>query len=136
MIDIARVCPIPSVIVTKRSDLQAVERALDDHVMAYLVEPIEQDDLRPTIQLAMTRFEQFSELQKEVQDLKGALQARKMIEKAKGLLMKKRSLDEATAFRLLQTTANKERRKLVEVAEALLLADGMLSDGDLGEPTS
>lgn len=126
LVDASRDQPIPSIIVTPRSDLESVERALDDHVMAYLVEPVADEDLRPTIRLVMARFEQFLELQREVVDLKQTLETRKTIEKAKGLLMRRRGIGEAEAFRLLQRTANNQRRKMAEVAAAVLLADGLL----------
>lgn len=132
LVDVSRDRPIPSIIVTPRSDLDSVERALDDHVMAYLVEPVQHQDLRPTIRLVMTRFEQFLELQREVVDLKATLAARKSIEKAKGLLMRRRGIGEAEAFRLLQRTANNQRRKLAEVAAAVLLADGLLDEQATG----
>jgi response regulator NasT len=122
LIDISRIDPLPSIIVTPRSDLASVERALEDHVMAYLVEPVVEEDLRPTIKLVLARFEQFRELQAEVQDLKSALTARKTIEKAKGVLMKQHGLDESEAFRMLQKTAASKRRKLLDIADAILLA--------------
>lgn len=120
LIEVSREQPLPSVIVTPRSDLAHVQHALEDHVMAYLVEPITAEDLRPTIALVMSRFAQFQELQKEVEDLKTALTARKVIERAKGMVMKEHALDEQTAYRNLQKLANAQRRKLVEVAEDVL----------------
>ena len=77
-----------------------IRRAEADHVMAYLVKPIKQADLEPAIALAMRRFEQFQALRKEAADLRQALEDRKMIERAKGILM--RRAVEADAFRRLQ----------------------------------
>ncbi len=120
LLQVARDQPLPSVIVTHRSDLEHVQHALEDHVMAYLVEPITAEDLRPTIALVMNRFSQFQDLQKEVEDLKTALAARKTIERAKGALMKQHGLDEDAAYRMLQKLASAQRRKLAEFARALL----------------
>lgn len=125
LVEASRTQPIPSVIVTPRTDLEHVTHALEDHVMAYLVEPVSSEDLRPTIMLVVNRFEQFQDLQKEVDDLKSALRARKTIEKAKGLLMKHKGLDEPTAYRMLQTRANEQRRKMLEVAEEILSTDSV-----------
>lgn len=122
LIEASRHEPRPSVIVASDDDMEKVEKALEDHVMAYLVEPVDQDTLRPTIYLVRQRFEQFQELRQEIRDLKSALSARKSVERAKGLLMRERNLDEDAAYRLLRKTANDRRKTMAEVAEALLLA--------------
>jgi response regulator NasT len=100
-----------------------IERARTEHVMAYLVKPIEQADLEPAIALAMQRFEEFKALRKQAADLRQALQDRKLIEQAKGVLMKHAGLDEAEAFRRLQKPASEQQRKLVEVAQMILVAE-------------
>lgn len=125
LVEVSREDPVPSVIVTTRTDLEAVERALDDHVMAYLVEPVTAADLQPTIVLVLSRFEEFQALRREVDTLKSAMEARKVIEKAKGQLMKAKQLPEADAYRLMQKLASEKRRKLVEIAEAILLTGGL-----------
>ena len=94
--------------------------------MGYLVKPIKQADLIPTIALAMRRFEQFQALQKEAADLRQALEDRKTIERAKGILMKRTKTDEHDAFRNLQKMASAQGRKLVDVAEMILVADQLL----------
>ncbi len=91
--------------------------------MAYLVKPIKQADLEPAISIAMRRFEQFQALHKEAASLKQALEDRKTIEKAKGLLMKKANLDEQAAFRRLQKLASDKNKKLIEIARILLTAE-------------
>jgi AmiR/NasT family two-component response regulator len=88
-----------------------------------LVKPIKQGDLAPTIAIAVRRFEQFKMLRQEVADLGQALADRKVIEKAKGILMKKAGLDESEAFRRLQKLASDKNRKLVEIASMILTAD-------------
>jgi response regulator NasT len=88
--------------------------------MAYLVKPIKQADLGAAISLAMRRFEQFEALRRETSDVRQALENRKIIERAKGLLMKELGLSEAEAFRRLQKTASAKNLKLIEVAQLAL----------------
>jgi response regulator NasT len=88
-----------------------------------LIKPIKHSDLEPAIGIAMRRFEQFQDLRKEASDLRRALEDRKVIEKAKGLLMKKAGLDEHDAFRRLQKLASDRNRKLIEIAQMLLTAE-------------
>jgi response regulator NasT len=126
-IDAARVIykefPIPVILVSAYHDQELLTRAEEDHILAFLVKPIKQADLEPAIAIAMRRFEQFQALQKEAADLRQALEDRKQIEKAKGLLMKRAGLDENEAFRRLQRLASERNRKLVEIATMILTAD-------------
>ena len=115
--------PLPVILVSAYHDAELIERAEADHIMGYLVKPIKQADLGPVIALAMRRFEQFQELRKEAADLRQALEDRKLIERAKGLLMKKAGLDEASAFRRLQKLASDKNLKLVEVARMVVTAE-------------
>jgi len=115
--------PIPVILVSAYHDAEFIRRAEADHVLAYLVKPIKQADLEPAIALAVRRFDQFQALRKEASDLKQALEDRKAIEKAKGLLMKKAGLDEADAFRRLQKLASDRNKKLVEIAQMILTAE-------------
>ena len=118
--------PIPVILVSAYHDPEFIRRAESDHIMAYLVKPIKQADLEPAIGLAMHRFEQFQALRKETSDLKQALEDRKVIEKAKGILMKKAGLDEPAAFRRLQKLASDKNRKLIEIAQIILTAEEAL----------
>ena len=93
-----------------------------DHILAYLVKPIKQSDLEPAIGIVIRRFAQFQAMRREADDLKQAMEDRKLVERAKGLLMKKASLDEAEAFQRLQKMASEQNRKLAEVAGMLLTA--------------
>ena len=104
-------------------DAEIIRRAEADHILAYLVKPIKQSDLEPAIAIAMRRFEQFQALRKEAADLKQALEDRKVIEQAKGILMKKASLDEHDAFRRLQRLASDKNKKLIDVAQMILMAE-------------
>ena len=115
--------PIPVILVSAYHDAELIRRAEADHILAYLVKPIKQADLEPAIALAMRRFEQFQALRKEAADLRQALEDRKVIEQAKGILMKKAGLDEHEAFRRLQKLASDKNRKLVEIAQMILTAE-------------
>ena len=115
--------PIPVILVSAYHDAEFIRRAEADHILAYLVKPIKQSDLEPAIAIAMRRFEQFQALRKEAADLKQALEDRKTIEKAKGILMRKAGLDEADAFRRLQKLASDKNQKLVAIARMILTAE-------------
>jgi AmiR/NasT family two-component response regulator len=111
---------VPFILVSAYSDAKLIERAGADHIMAYLVKPIKQADLVPAISLAMRRFEQFEALRREASDVRQALEDRKVIERAKGVLMTELGLSEAEAFRRLQKTASSKNLKLIELAHLVL----------------
>lgn len=120
LIDISENEPTPAIVVTPQDSLQDVERALRDHVMAYLVEPVDRDQIKPTIYLVCERFKQFELLKAENDDLRQTLADRKVIERAKGILMGQFNATEDEAFRRLQKLAQSKRMKLVTVANALI----------------
>jgi len=124
--------PIPVILVSAYHDAEFVRRAESDHILAYLVKPIKQADLEPAIAIAMRRFEQFQALRKEAADLKQALEDRKLIERAKGILMKKANLGENEAFRRLQKLASDKNKKLIEIAQMILTAEEAFGSGGLG----
>lgn len=115
--------PIPVILVSAFHDADFIRRAEADHILAYLIKPIKQVDLEPAIAIAVRRFEQFEALRKETTDLKQALEDRKTIEKAKGVLMKKAGLDENDAFRRLQKLASEKNLKLLAIAQMILTAE-------------
>lgn len=118
--------PIPIILLTAYNETQLVERAAQANISAYLMKPVAEEDLLPAITLALTRFRQFQALRQEVADLREALEARKIIERAKGILMHRLSLTEEEAFRRLQKQSQDTNRKLAQVAEAIVVADQML----------
>jgi response regulator NasT len=115
--------PIPVILVSAFHSAELIARAEADHILGYLVKPIKQADLEPAIALAMRRFEQFEALRREAADLRQALEDRKIIEKAKGILMKRAAVDEQEAFRRLQKMASEKSRKLVDIAQMILVAE-------------
>jgi response regulator NasT len=121
--------PVPVILVSGYHNSELITRAEADHILAYLIKPIKQVDLIPTIALAMRRFEQFEQLRRESDGYRQALEDRKVIERAKGILMKRSSLAEDEAFRRLQKLASEKNMKLVELARMLTTADELLDAG-------
>ncbi len=113
----------PVVLVTAFSDDGLVRKASDVGVMAYVMKPLRDNDLRPAIEVAVSRFREYKILSKEVADLAERLEARKVIERAKGLLMEKHGLSESDAFQRIQKLSMERRRTMKEIAEAVLLAE-------------
>lgn len=115
--------PVPVILVSAHHEQELVERAEEEHILAFLVKPIKQADLEPAIGIATRRFAQFQALRREAATLRQALEDRKVIERAKGLLMKRTGMDENAAFRRLQKLASERNRKLADIAAIILTAD-------------
>jgi AmiR/NasT family two-component response regulator len=114
----ARIAPV--IVLTAFSQRELVERARDAGAMAYLVKPFSKNDLVPAIEVARARFAELSALDGEVRSLEERLEARKVVEKAKGRLMEERGITEAEAFRLIQRTAMNQRMSMKALAETIL----------------
>jgi AmiR/NasT family two-component response regulator len=112
----------PTILLTAYSDKELVDRAKSAGVFAYLVKPFKPSDLPPAIEVARSRFEQNAQLNKEVNSLQEKLQARKVIEQAKGFLMQDLNLSESEAYRRIQVQSMNLRKTMKEVAEAIVLA--------------
>jgi len=119
--------PRAAVIVAGSADLDDVERAMEDHVMAYLIEPVTEEDLQPAIYLAQRQFLYLESLRTKVDSLESKLHDRAIIERAKGIVMLRRKLNEMDAHKLLQDTAREQRKKLVEIAETIVNAESFLN---------
>ncbi len=113
----------PVILVSAFTDPELIERAGSNYVMAYLIKPIQQQDLAPAIAIVRRRFDEFQALRREAANLRQAMEDRKLIERAKGILMKRTGQDEPAAFRRLQKLARDSNRKLVEVAQMILTVD-------------
>jgi response regulator NasT len=114
---------IPVILVSAHHDEELVRRAAADHIMAYLIKPISEAHLKTAIPLAMQRFRHFQALADEAASLRQALEDRKLIEKAKGILMRRLRVDEEDAFRRLRMLASSQNRKLVDVGRAVATAE-------------
>ncbi len=125
-IDAARVLTeervAPVVLLSAYSQRELVQRAREAGVVAYLVKPYREEELTPAIEVALARFAEFKDLQKQVNDLAEALETRKLVDRAKGILMDKQGLTEAEAFRKIQKMSMDNRKPMKEVAEAIILA--------------
>ncbi|HWC90130.1 MAG TPA: ANTAR domain-containing protein, partial [Pirellulales bacterium] len=115
--------PVPIILVSGYHDAELIERAQENHILAYLVKPVTLADMEVAISLAMKRFHEFEELRLETSNLRQALQDRKIIERAKNILMKLGELHEHDAFRRLQKLASRQNKKLVQVAEMIVTAE-------------
>jgi AmiR/NasT family two-component response regulator len=112
----------PVLLLTAYSQQDLVDRAKAAGVMAYIVKPFHEADLAPAIEVALRRWSEFRSLEREVDDLKEALETRKLVDRAKGILMDTQGLSEADAFRRIQKTSMDQRKPMKEVAEAIVLA--------------
>ncbi len=112
----------PTILLTAYSDKELVDRAKDAGVFAYLVKPFKPSDLPPAIEVARSRYEQNAQLNKEVSSLEEKLETRKLIDRAKGILMSEHGLNEAEAYRRIQLQSMNLRKTMKEVAEAIILA--------------
>jgi response regulator NasT len=117
----ARIAPV--VMLTAFSQRDLIERARDAGAMAYLVKPFQKRDLLPAIEMATSRFAELRALEAEVSDLRERLEARKLIERAKGALMTKHGLSEPEAFRWIQRAAMDNRTSMRSVADLVLSGD-------------
>jgi two-component system, response regulator PdtaR len=118
----------PVVLLTAFSDQELIDRAKEAGVVHYVTKPWKQSDLKPAIEVALSRFQEFRTLTDKVKDLEDRLATRKVVEQAKGILMQKQGLTEQEAFRRIQKLSMNNRKSMREVAEAILLTNEI---GDL-----
>jgi len=130
----ARIAPV--IVLTAFSQRELVERARDAGAMAYLVKPFAKNDLVPAIEVAVGRFQEMHALDAEVTDLKERLEARKVVEQAKGRLMADRGMTEAEAFRWIQRTAMNERTSMKALAQAIMATGAGDAATPAGGPAS
>jgi len=112
----------PVVLLTAFSQRELIDRAKESGVVGYLVKPIQEADLAPAIEVALSRFAEFRELEKEVDDLQDQLETRKLVDRAKGILMDTQGLSETEAFRKIQKMSMNNRKSMRTVADAIILA--------------
>jgi response regulator NasT len=127
----AEVCrdrPLPVILVTAYQELELLERAGAVHVVGYLVKPIKQADLPPAITLAVRRFELIQSLCKETADLRQALEDRKTVERAKGIVMKRLGVNEPEAYRRLNHISRNKNWKLIDMARHVIRGDEVFNE--------
>jgi response regulator NasT len=113
---------IATLVLTAYTDREFIDRAKEIGVLAYLVKPFNKESLIAAIEMAIARFRELQELRKEVSSLREALEVRKLVERAKGLLMKHLGISEEDAYRYLQKRSMEYRKPMKEVAEAVIIA--------------
>jgi AmiR/NasT family two-component response regulator len=116
---------IPSIIVSAYHDEELINRATEEGVLYYLLKPIDMQDLKIAINISLAKFDEFKKLQHELEDTKNALEARKHIEKAKGILMERLNLKEAEAMKRLQKMSRDKNKKLAVIAKEVINADSL-----------
>jgi response regulator NasT len=121
--EIDRRCPCPVLVLTSHAAPEIIARARRAGAMAYLVKPLRSEELAPAVELAIARFRELERVGREARTLRRALEDRKSIERAKGLLMDRLGLSEAVAFRLLQKTAMDRRVPIVTLAEHVIAGE-------------
>ena len=119
--------PVPVILVSAYHDPKLIERAGAEYVQAFLVKPIKQADLETSIGVALQRYEQFRALYREAQDLRQALADRKVIERAKGIVMNRTGQPEQAVFQRMQKLASSRNMKMVDLAQMVLTVEEMLA---------
>jgi two-component system, response regulator PdtaR len=112
----------PVILLTAYSQKDLIDRAKEAGVYAYLVKPFKEADLLPTIEVAISRYLEFQEMEAQATDLEDKLETRKVVDRAKGILMDKYGLKEAEAFRRIQAQSMNTRKSMREIAEAIVIA--------------
>ena len=123
---LSRVLQKPIAMFVDRSDSSAIEAAVEAGVSAYIVDGLRKERVKPILDMAISRFNAFSRLRRELEQARGELEDRKIIEQGKAILMRSRGLSEAEAYTLMRKTAMSQNRKIVEIAQSLITAAGLL----------
>jgi len=118
--------PRPMVMFSQDDNGETIRRAVDAGVSAYIVDGIKEERVRPILEAAMARFEQYQALEAELNKTRDQLESRKKVDRAKGILMKERKLSEEDAYALLRKTAMAQNKKISEIAEVIISAVDLL----------
>jgi two-component system, response regulator PdtaR len=110
----------PVLLLTAFSQKEIVDKAKDSGVLAYLVKPVKESNLFPAMEIAMSRFEEIKQLEHELDDVKNSLEMRKILDRAKGILMDAYGLNESEAYRRIQQYSMAKRKTIKEVAQAII----------------
>lgn len=126
MFQLSRAVKRPIAMFVDRSDRASIEAAVEAGVSAYVVDGLKQERVKPILDMAISRFNAFSRLSHELEEARNELESRKLIERAKGIVMKSRGLSEEDAYALLRKTAMNQNRKIADIAQSLVTAAGLL----------
>ncbi|WP_338722881.1 ANTAR domain-containing response regulator [Devosia sp. XK-2] len=116
----------PIAMFVDRSDGTMIEKAVEAGVSAYVVDGLKKERVKPILDMAISRFNAFSRLTRELEEARSALEERKIIDQAKGILMKTKGLSEPDAYALLRKTAMNQNRRLIDIAQSLITAANLL----------
>ncbi|WP_019995060.1 ANTAR domain-containing response regulator [Aureimonas ureilytica] len=119
---VSRTVQRPIAMFVDRSDAASMEAAISAGVSAYVVDGLKKERVKAILDMAVLRFHAYSRLERELHEARSELADRKIVEKAKGILMQRRGLSEEESYRLLRQTAMNEKRKLVEIARSIVTA--------------
>jgi response regulator NasT len=128
MFQVSRAVRRPIAMFVDKADRGSMEAAVDAGVSAYIVDGLKRERVKPILDMAISRFRVFSKLTDELEEARSELADRKTIDRAKGILMKSKRLTEQEAYDLLRRTAMKQSRKIIDVAQSLIIASGLLDD--------
>ena len=126
MFQVSRAVRRPIAMFVDQSDSASIQASVDAGVSAYIVDGLKKERIKPILDLCVSRFNAFSKLQDELERTKSALEDRKVIDRAKGILMKLKGLTEDEAYVLLRSTAMREKKKIGEIAQSILTASELL----------
>lgn len=134
--EICRDQPLPIILVSAFHSPDLLRQIDDNPVLGYLVKPVKPADLEAAIAVAVRRFAELQSLRHQQEELRRTLEERKLIERAKGLLMQRTGMNEAEAYRSMQRTASRTNQKLVAVARSILTAEEAASGSDSRRPAA
>jgi response regulator NasT len=126
MFQVSRAVRRPIAMFVDQSDSASIQASVEAGVSAYIVDGLRKERIKPILDLCVSRFNAFAKLQEELERTKSALEDRKVIERAKGILMKVKGLTEDEAYVLLRSTAMREKKKIGEIAQSIITASEML----------
>ncbi len=129
MFVVSRAIARPIAMFVDRSDREMIEAAIDAGVSAYIVDGLKKDRVKPILETAISRFNAFARMREELHKTRRALEERKVIDRAKGILMRRRGIAESEAHALLRRTAMNENRRIADVAQSVVTAEDLLSGG-------
>jgi len=130
MFQVSRAVKRPVAMFVDRTDQASIEAAVDAGVSAYIVDGLKKERVKAILDTAVMRFSLFDRMRRELEEAKSELADRKTIDRAKAILMRSRGLTEPEAYALMRRTAMNQSKRIVEIAESLITAAGLLADGE------
>jgi len=130
MFQLSRAVKRPIAMFVDRSDQSSIEAAVEAGVSAYVVDGLRRERVTAILDMAIIRFNAFARMERELEKARGELESRRLVDRAKGILMKARGLTEEAAYQQLRKTAMNQNRKISDIAQSLITAAGLLDPGE------